>query len=59
LFKLALLNLGKQFYENKGYEVFLPSLAGKDEYLTRSCEIAYYPGSRREIWVGYHNGEYE
>lgn len=49
----------KQFYEVKGYEVILPSLAGKDEYLTRGFEIAYYPNSWREIWAGYHNGEFE
>lgn len=49
----------KHFYEEKGYEVVLPSLSGKDDYLERGYKIAYKPGSRREIWAGYHNCEYE
>jgi predicted HTH transcriptional regulator len=49
----------KQLYEDKGYELILPYLSGKDECLAREFKIAYYPDSRREIWAGYHNGEYE
>ncbi len=48
-----------QQYKEQGLETFLPLLEEKDVRLARGCRVAHYPGTRREIWVGYYAGRYE
>jgi hypothetical protein len=31
----------------------------RDVKLAEGYEIAYYPGTLREVWVGYRQGSYE
>ncbi|MEW6355598.1 MAG: ATP-binding protein [Planctomycetota bacterium] len=45
-------------YKQQGEEVVLPLMAEKDAKLVSGFRIAHYPGTRREIWVGFHNGQY-
>ena len=45
--------------EKEGWIVNLPRLQEKDSKLAQGYKLAYYPGTRREIWVGYWNGQYE
>jgi hypothetical protein len=46
-------------YRNEGREPVLPKMEDRDVKLVEGYEIAYYPGTRREVWVGYHQGAYE
>ncbi|MDA2933599.1 hypothetical protein MYX82_04580 [Acidobacteria bacterium AH-259-D05] len=46
-------------YEEQGLTTFLPLLEEKDVKLASGCRVAYYPGTQREVWVGYHSGRYE
>lgn len=46
-------------YKKQGLETVLPLLEEKDVRLARGYRIAYYPGTHREVWVGYHAGRYE
>lgn len=48
-----------QQYKEQGIETFLPRFEERDVRLARGCRVAYFPGSRREVWVGYHAGRYE
>lgn len=48
-----------EHYKTQGLETVLPLLEEKDVRLARGFHIAYYPGSHREVWVGYHAGRYE
>jgi len=48
-----------QQYKEQGLETSLPLLEEKDVRLARGYRMAYYPGTRREVWVGYHGGRYE
>jgi hypothetical protein len=43
----------------QGLEPTLPLLANKDSELEMGYRIIYYPGTRREVWAGYHQGHYE
>lgn len=45
-----------QQYKEQGLKTFLPRFEEKDVRLARGCRVAYYPGTRREVWVGYHAG---
>jgi hypothetical protein len=47
------------FYKQQGLEPICRPLANKDSYLARGYQLAYYPKSRKEVWVGHHRGEYE
>ena len=46
-------------YKKQGLEAVLPLLEEKDVRLAKGYHIAYYPGTHREVWVGYHAGRYE
>lgn len=46
-------------YTERGVETFLPRLEERDVRLASGCRLAYYPGTQREVWVGYHSGRYE
>lgn len=46
-------------YKQEGLETFLPRLEERDVRLAAGCRLAYYPGTQREVWVGYHRGRYE
>jgi len=48
-----------QHYKEQGLEPCLPLFEEKDVRLASGCRVAHYPGTRREIWVGYHAGRYE
>lgn len=47
-----------RYYRNQGREVTLPLIGRKDSLLAQGYEIATYPGTRREIWVGQAGGRY-
>lgn len=49
----------KCYYKNQGREASLPLIGRKDSLLAQGYEIATYPGTRREIWVGEHGRRYE
>ena len=49
----------KQVYHDNGEDTTLVPMYKKDSLLAQGYRLAYYPGSRREIWVGYHAGGYE
>jgi len=53
------LNSIVEHYKKQGLETVLPLLEEKDVQLAKGNHIAYYPGSHREVWVGYHEGRYE
>ena len=46
-------------YQEEGEELSSPRFHDKDSCLARGYRIAYYPGTRREIWVGFHAGQFE
>ena len=46
-------------YKQQGLETVLPRLEERDVRLASGHRIAYYPGTRREVWAGYHGGRYE
>jgi hypothetical protein len=63
-FKISKLNdpiLDKvtEHYRKLGKEPTLPRFSDKDSYLARGYELAPYPGTRREIWVGAVGDKYE
>jgi len=49
----------KRYYNGRDREVSLPLIGRKDSLLAQGYEIATYPGTRREIWVGQHGNRYE
>lgn len=55
----SILNSIVEHYKKQGLETVLPLLEEKDVQLARGYRIAYYPGTHREVWVGYHAGRYE
>ena len=42
----------KKHYEEQGRTPVLPLFSEKDSKLSQGYEIAYYPGTRREVWCG-------
>jgi hypothetical protein len=48
-----------QHYRGQGREPVLPKMERRDVKLAEGYEIAYYPGTLREVWVGYRQGSYE
>lgn len=46
-------------YRSSGMEPVLPLLEERDVRLARGYTVAYYPGTSREVWVGFHDGSYE
>jgi hypothetical protein len=46
-------------YQAIGRELSLPLLADRDSCLARGYELAVYPGTRREVWVGAVGDRYE
>lgn len=48
-----------QQYKDQGLETSLPLFEDKDVRLARGYRLAYFPGTRREVWVGYHAGRYQ
>ena len=46
-------------YKEQGLETSLPLFEEKDVRLAKGYGLAYYPGTHREVWVGYHSGRYE
>jgi hypothetical protein len=63
-FKISKLNdpvLQKvtEHYKGMGKECVLPRFSDKDSYLARGYELATYPGTRREVWVGAVGDKYE
>ena len=46
-------------YKQEGVDTVLPRLEERDVRLASGHRLAYYPGTRREVWVGYHGGRYE
>ena len=51
-FHSSLLETIKEHYEAEGRKVTYPRLSQKDEYLERGFELAYKPGTNREVWIG-------
>jgi predicted HTH transcriptional regulator len=49
----------KNHYKDIGREATLPLFERRDSLLAQGYEVATYPGTRREIWVGYHGNRYE
>jgi diguanylate cyclase (GGDEF)-like protein len=48
-----------QHYRSLGREPVLPRMEGRDVNLARGYEVALYPGTTREVWVGFNDGSYE
>ncbi len=46
-------------FKERGEECCLPLIEEKDTRIVRGYRVAHYPGTQREIWVGYHAGRYE
>ncbi len=51
-FRSSLLEKIKEHYEAEGHIVASPRLSEKDEYLAKGFELAYQPGTNREVWIG-------
>ncbi len=51
-------NLIKEF-QSQGTKIAICNRSNRDSYLARDYRLVYYPGTRREIWVGYYQGEFE
>jgi diguanylate cyclase (GGDEF)-like protein len=47
------------YYRSLGREPVLPLMESRDVNLARGYELALYPGTPREVWVGFNNGSYE
>jgi hypothetical protein len=47
------------FYRAKDEETVLPRMEERDVRLARGYTVAYYPGTRREVWVGFTGSRYE
>jgi hypothetical protein len=63
-FKIASLNDPtlkeiNDHYRRQGRETTLPRFAERDSRLARGYEVATYPGTRREVWVGALGDRYE
>ncbi len=48
-----------EHYKQQGRETVLPRLSDKDSRLAHGYELATYPGTRREVWVGVVGDRYE
>jgi hypothetical protein len=46
-------------YKQQGFDTVLPRVEERDVRLASGHGLAYYPGTRREVWVGYHGERYE
>ncbi len=46
-------------YRALGREPVLPRMESRDVNLARGYELALYPGTAREVWVGFNDGSYE
>jgi hypothetical protein len=46
-------------YKAQGEEPALPLLEEKEIKLLTGYRLAYFPGTQREVWVGYRSGRYE
>jgi hypothetical protein len=53
------LQLVIDHYRKLGEEACLPLMEEKDVRLEAGYTLAYYPGTRREIWVGHVGGRFE
>jgi len=49
----------KEYYKKLGYQWSLPLLSDKDNKLAEGYQIAFYPGTRSEVWVNEIGGRYE
>lgn len=47
------------YYKEQGLDTSLPLLEERDVRSATGYRPAFYPGTRREVWVGYHAGHYE
>ena len=48
-----------EHYRGLGREPVLPRMETRDVNLARGYELALYPGTAREVWVGFSDGSYE
>lgn len=48
-----------EHYRSLGREPVLPRMEARDVNLARGYELAVYPGTAREVWVGFNSGAYE
>src|SRR5437867_685580 len=48
-----------EHYKVQGEEPVLRLFESRDVRLAEGYRLAYYPGTRREVWAGYHAGRYE
>lgn len=46
-------------YKTEGETPCLPAMSQKDSKLIQGYRLAFLPGTRREIWIGEHQGRYE
>jgi len=53
------LNSITEHYKKQGLETVLPLLEKKDIKLLKGYQLAYFPGTHREVWVGFNAGRYE
>lgn len=53
------LKMVTDFYSEQGRNTSLPRLSDRDSCLARGYELAYYPGTNREVWCGESDGRYE
>lgn len=51
-FQSSLLEKIKSHYEAEDRVVAYPRLSQKDEYLEKGFDLAYQPGTNREVWIG-------
>ena len=63
-FKIATLNdpilkVISEHYKKQGRKTGLPLLGDRDSLLARGYELATYPSTRREVWVGAVGDRYE
>lgn len=45
------------YYESKGYHIFVAAFNNKDTKLHQGYQIGYYPGTRKEIWCMRYDGQ--
>lgn len=48
-----------EHYKQQGEETVLPLLVERDVKLAGGYRVAYYPGTKREVWAGHSSGRYE
>ncbi len=46
-------------YKEQGLKTCLPLLEEKDVKLASGYQVVYYPGTQREVWVGFNSGRYD